>query len=160
METTIEELGLRAGRSLVHARLLASEVSDKAHQKVLELLQLKYRGFFANCLDEKTPAFFYGSDDDSIDADEAARQSTAPEDRAGRRVTSTLKSLSEKSIHAVWEAAQWPSEYEDPLDRDFSPAERGKLIVLNRGLHEFLEHRDRFDSASGKLFERNQTDAS
>jgi hypothetical protein len=123
------------------------------------LHQLKYRGIFHHAIAEKTAAFFYGADDSSITTDEAAKLSTAREERGGRTVTSTLKELSDKSLRAVWEAAQWPSDYQDPLDRGFTKEEQGRLIVLFPGLHEFLEHKERFHSASGKLFARDADNA-
>ncbi len=94
---------------------------------------------------------------------EAAALSTAREKRGGRDVTSTVKELSEKSLYAVWEAAQWPQEYQDPLEKGFSEEEKSKLLVLWPGLHEYFEHKDfehkdRWDSASGKLFERKADD--
>jgi hypothetical protein len=148
-----------AGRALVHAKELAENVSDSAHVRVLELHRLKYRGFFSGCISEKTAAFFYGAKDSSTPVDDAAAQSTAAETIGGRLTTTTLKSLSDKSLRAVWQAAQWPADYQDPLDRAFSDEEQGKLTVLFRGLHEFLEHKARWHSASGKLFPRNQNNA-
>lgn len=148
-----------AGRALGHAKELALRVTEDIHLRVLELHKLKYRGIFHGAIAEKTAAFFYGAHDASIATDEAAKLSTAREERGGRTVTSTLKELSDKSLRAVWEAAQWPSDYQDPLDRGFTKEEQGKLIVLFPGLHEFLEHKERFHSASGKLFARDADSA-
>jgi hypothetical protein len=39
----------------------------------------------------------------------------------------------------VWQAAQWPHDFADPLCDDFSESEIRKLIVLFRGVYEFLE---------------------
>ncbi len=148
-----------AGRALRHAKELATRITEDMHLRVLELHRLKYRNIFHDALAEKTAAFFYGAKDSSIAIDEAAKQSTAAEERSGRTVTSTLKELSDKSLRAVWEAAQWPTDYQDPLDRGFTEEEKGKLIVLFPGLHEFLEHKERFHSASGKLFPRSTDNA-
>ena len=148
-----------AGRAPGLAKELVTRVTEDIHLRVLELHQLKYRGIFHGAIAEKTAAFFYGAHDSSIATDEAAKLSTAREERGGRTVTSTLKELSDKSLRAVWEAAQWPSDYQDPLDRGFTKAEQGKLIVLFPGLHEFLEHKERFHSASGKLFARDADNA-
>ncbi|MBW2605064.1 MAG: hypothetical protein JRE28_12240 [Deltaproteobacteria bacterium] len=147
-----------AGRALGHAKELATMVTEDAHLRVLELHQLKYRSIFSDAIAERTAAFFYGSHDPSITTEEAAKLSTAREELSGRTVTSTLKELSDKSLLAVWEAAQWPTNYQDPLGRGFTEEERGKLIVLFPGLHEFLEHKERFHSASGKLFPRDADD--
>ena len=150
---------IAAGRALVHAKKLADNVVEDAHRKVLELHKLKYRGFFGACISDKPAAFFYGAKDETISIDDAAAQSTAPEERGGRVTTSTLKSLSDKSLHAVWEAAQWPEGYQDPLDRGFSDEEKAKLIVLYPGLHAFLEHKETWHSASGRLFKREERNA-
>jgi hypothetical protein len=81
--------------------------------------------------------------------------SSVGEHRAGRMLISTCKELSEKSLYAVWDAAQWPSDYNDPLETTFSKQQAGSLLVLFPGLHEYLEHKQRFHSAAGKLFPRN-----
>lgn len=145
---------IAAGRALVHAKELATNVNENAHLRALELHKLKYRGFFHGALADKPAAFFFGAKDISIPTDQAAALSTAGEERGGRPVTSTLNELSDKSLRAVWEAAQWPLDYQDPLDRGFSDEEQAKLIVLFPGLHEFLEHKKSWHSASGKLFPR------
>ena len=145
---------IAAGRALAHARELASNVCENPHRRVLELHKLKYRSFFHGVLADKPAPFFYGVKDTSVSTDEAAALSTAGEERGGRPVTSTLHALSDKSLREVWEAAQWPVDYQDPLDRGFSAEEQGKLVVLFPGLHEFLEHNQRRHSASGKLFPR------
>lgn len=119
---------------------------------MLELHKLKYRGFFSGAICDEPATFFYGAKDLSLPINEAAAKSTAPEHRGSRVTTSTLKCLSDKSLRAVWEAALWPTDYDDPLDRGFSQEEQAKLIVLFPGLHEFLEHKERWDSASGKLY--------
>lgn len=71
-------------------------------------------------------------------------------------MTSTVHELSAKSIRAVWEAARFPKEYEDPLDKKFSKEEIGQLIVLYPGLHEYFEFHERFSSSSGKLFSKEK----
>lgn len=146
---------IAAGRALVHAKNLSSNVTEDAHLRVLELHKLKYRSFFHGALADKTVAFFFGAADPSIATDQAAALSTAREERGGRTITSTNQEISDKSLRAVWEAAQWPGNYEDPLDRGFSEEEHAKLTVLFPGLHEFLEHRKRWQSASGRLFPKN-----
>ena len=149
---------IAAGRALMHAKQLSSTVTVDAHRRVLELHKLKYRRFFHEALADKPASFFYGCRDGSVTIDEAAALSTAREERGGRDVTSTVKELSEKSLYAVWEAAQWPQEYQDPLEKSFSEEEKSKLLVLWPGLHEYLEHKERCHSASGKLFPRRTDD--
>ena len=147
---------IAAGRALAHAKQLASAVTEDSHLRVLELHKLKYRGVFHDLLHEKTAAFFYGAEDPAIPTDEAARRSTAGEDRNERMLASTLKYLSDKSLRTVWEAAQWPKDYADPLDAAFSDEERAHLLVLFPGLHEYLEHSARWHSAAGRLFPRER----
>ena len=146
---------IAAGRALIHAKKLASNVSVDTHLRVLKLHQLKYRGYFHGALDKKMAAFFYGAKDDSVPVDEAAKLSTAKEMEGGTLYTSTLKYLEERSLRAVWEAAQWPDDYQELLERGFSDQERGRLMVLYPGLYDFLEHKRHFHSASGELFPRN-----
>ncbi|OQW39000.1 MAG: hypothetical protein A4S08_08670 [Proteobacteria bacterium SG_bin4] len=150
---------IAAGRALIHAKELATSVTEDTHLRVLELHRLKYRSFFHGSLADKTAAFFFGAEDHSIPTDQAAASSTAREQRGGRTVTSTLNELSDKSLRAVWEAAQWPLDYTDPLDRGFSEDEQAKLAALFPGLHEFLEHKQRCQSASGRLFPKSNDNA-
>jgi hypothetical protein len=150
---------IAAGRALVHAKKLAANVTEDAHLRVLELHKLNYRGFFHGALADKPAAFFFGAKYTSIPTDQAAELSTAEEERRGRPITSSLNELSDKSLRAVWEAAQWPVDYQDPLDHGFSDEELAKLTVLFPGLHEFLEHKKSWHSASGKLFPRKPSNA-
>lgn len=147
---------IAAGRALVHARELASNVSRDSHLRVLELHKLKYRRIFNGAISEKPASFFYGVPDASLPINEAAALSTASETRDGRTTASTLKSLPDKALRAVWDASQWPSDYRDPLDRGFSEEEQGKLFVLFPGLHEYLEHKTQWRSMSGELFPTTQ----
>jgi len=145
---------IAAGRALVHARELSKRVTSDSHKRVLELQRLKYRGFFHGLLADRSGSFFYGVDA-TLELAEAAKASSASSEHAGRRVTSEVRQLSPKSLYAVWEAAQWPAEYDDPLDRDFAKTERGRLVVLFPGLYEYLESCRQYTSASGKLFPNN-----
>lgn len=146
---------IEAARCLGHAQSLAGEITVDAHRRVLELNSLKYRSFFQDLLASKPATFFYGvSEADSLDA--AARGSTAGEERNGRITTSTLKELDEASIRAVWEAAKWPENYQDPMGSRFDEAEVHKLLVLFPELHRHLEHRRQWRSASGQLYPRRQ----
>lgn len=148
-----------AGRALVHAKELASNVSEDSHLRVLELHKLKYRGVFHRAIADKPAAFFFGAKDTSIPTDLAAAQSTAEEDKGGHKITSTLNNISDKSLRAVWEAAQWPVDYREPLDRGFSAEEQEKLLVLFPGLLEYLEHKQSWHSESGKLIKRERENA-
>lgn len=145
---------IAAGRALIHAKQLSLRVRVDEHLNVLELHKLKYRRFFHETLADKPASFFYGCSDKSVTLEEAAERSSAGDVRAGRDVTPTVNELSEKSLYAVWEAAQWPQEYHDLLGKGFSEKEKAGLLVLWPGLYEYLEHKAQWYSASGKLFER------
>ena len=134
-------------------------MNGDAHLRALDVHHLRYRRFFYDILRTKPAAFFYGAQDPATPLDAAAAASTAREERAGRTVTSTVKALSEKSLHAVWEAAQFPADYPDPLDIGFAPEEEGRLLVLFPGLHAYLEHTLQYTSASGKLFPRSRDES-
>lgn len=149
---------IAAGRALEHAKQLSLRVTVDAHLRVLELQKLKYRRFFHEILADKHASFFYGCRDESYTLDTAAALSSAGERRGGQDVRSTTKELSEKSLYTVWEAAQWPQEYRDPLEKVFSEEEKSKLLVLLPGLYEYFEHKTRWHSASGNLFERKAED--
>ncbi len=149
---------IAAARALRHAQMLSNRVSVDAHLRVLELHQLKYRRFFHDNLQARPAAFFYGVHDASASIDAAAAASTAPEESVGATVSSTVKALSEESLHAVWEAAQFPTGYRDPLDIGFSQEEQGRLLVPYPGLHEYLEHSQQQASGSGRLFRRDQNE--
>jgi len=147
---------IAAGRALMHAKHLAASVTVDAHLRVLELERLKYRGFFNEVLESKPAAFFYGVAGTYASLDDAGAASSVGEERGGRTLVSAARQLSDKALYAVWEAAQWPQHYKDPLDRGFSSEERAGLHLLFPGLHEFLEHKERWNSAGGKLFPRKQ----
>jgi hypothetical protein len=148
-----------AGRALVHAKELGEKITEPSHKQVLELHRVKYRRLFDGALRDKSAVFFFGAEDLNAAIAVAAAQSTARETIAGRTVTSTVRELSDKSIRAVWEAAQWPKEYEDPLGKGFSPDEIERLVVFYPGLYEFFEHKRQWHSASGRLYPTDSREA-
>ncbi|MCF8338753.1 MAG: hypothetical protein K9I74_12320 [Bacteroidales bacterium] len=145
---------IAAGRALTHAKELSKFIVNEEHLRVLELYKLKYRNFFHDMLANKPAAFFYGADDPTVPLNQAAADSSAPEDRSDKILTSTVKELSEESIYAVWEAAQWPHDFDEELRR-FTTEERDKLLVLYPGLYRYLEHKDTYHTASGQVFPKN-----
>lgn len=145
---------IEAGRCLGHAKVLAAGVTLDAHQRVLELNRLKCRSYFHQLLASKPATFFYGTADPSQSLEEAAKASTAPEERNGRRVVSANNELDEPSIRAVWEAARWPDNYTDPLGTSFTDVEREKLLLFFPGLHQYFQHRQQWHSAAGQLHPR------
>jgi hypothetical protein len=117
---------IAAGRALVHAKDLADNVTLDAHRKVLELTRLGQRRFFGSLIQANPAAFFYGTDNETGSLEDAAKRSS----EGDKDTISRVRELSEKSIRAVWEAAQWPQECSDPLGRIFSDDEVNSLIVL------------------------------
>jgi hypothetical protein len=105
---------------------------------------------------QKPAAFFYGASDISITTEEAAKLSRAPDENG--KVFWPVRELSEGSLQAVWEAAQFPKPYRDPLAKEFSEAEKGIIGLFYSGLHENLEHRAMWHSAGGKLYPRRSPD--
>jgi hypothetical protein len=144
---------IAAGRALVHAKELSARITVKAHLHVLELNRLRYRRFFGQLLQSKPATFFYGTNCQEESLDDAAKLSSA----SGGDTVSSMRELSKKSLHAVWEAAQWPAEYDDPLGRTFSAEEVDQLMVLYPGLHEYLEHKEAFHSVGGRLYPRKSS---
>jgi hypothetical protein len=132
-----------AARAITHAKDLSAKVTLEAHRNVLEVYQLKYRHLFAGVIRDRPAAFFYGVEDTSMSLDDAARASSKPDDcLPGPIKTSTSKRrLSEEFLHIVWEAADLPKDYQDPLDgRRFSEKDKHHLRLLDHGLYAFLEH--------------------
>lgn len=129
-------------------------ISEEPHQRVLELHKLKYRRFFHEVLAGKSGGFFYGVDP-QMSIDDAAKASTVPQ---GTTI-STLQAIPEKALRSVWGAAQWPVQYADPMEREFSKEERGQLLLF-QGLQEYLDHTERWHSVAGKLHERRSVERS
>lgn len=147
---------IEAARSLAHGEELAKAVTVDEHKLVLEVERLKYRGHFHQLLAERPSTFFYGVLPTYSTLDEAAKRSTAPETNGDRMTSSTVNELAEASIRAVWQAAQWPENYQDPLGEHFSDNDIGKMYLLFPNLHKHFEHRRKWHSASGKLYPRSQ----
>jgi hypothetical protein len=122
--------------------------------RVLELHRLKYRSFFDECIRGKPAVFFYGAKDPSISIKVAAEAHSAGEEREGRHTISTNREIGPEALHTVWEAAQWPASYEDPVGSTFTSEELTRTNVLYPGLHDYLQHREEWISAAGKLYKR------
>ena len=154
---------IAAARSLMHAHDLADMISIDAHRKVLELHKLKYRSSFRNAITNKPAAFYYGAEDPTVSLDKAAEDSTARTTSAGGRpVTSTLTSLPEAALYAVWKACQWPADYQDHASWPISGRRAGKAACpLSRaarifGAHTHVAFRIRKASSPSKKVTANQ----
>lgn len=143
-----------AGRALRLADRLSSRISVPMHLEVFELERLHLRGIFNGFIAEQPPAFFYGVQDTTVSVDQAATQSSEGETVAGRRRVSTVRGLEERSLRTIWQFAQYPHDWDDPIGDRFTDEERGQLMVLHPGLHEYLEHTAQWHSAAGRLYSR------
>lgn len=144
---------IAAGRALIYAKELATNVTLQEHKRVLELDRLKYRNYFYHALKDKPATFFYGAKDYFISTEDAAKLSTAKRECIGGVSSFMSVELCDKSIYAVWEAAQWPEEYEELLGRTFSAEEQLRLCLPFPGLHQYLEYREQYQSNCGKLYQ-------
>jgi hypothetical protein len=152
---------IKAGRLLRHAKALGDSVSVDAHKRVLEFNRLEYRDFFSQLIEKKSPAFFYGVDDPVVETgllDLAAKCSTMPVEDNGSVEISSLRYLAEESLYAIWEAGQWPANYDDPLNVRFTEEEKRRLLFDSPGMLAYLEHRERYSTVSGVLTERSSPD--
>jgi len=86
--------------------------------------------------------------------DDTAKMSTMAKMENGVHYISTDSQLTSESIYEVWEAASWSNEYIDPLNRNFTAAEKEALLMLYRGLWGFFQHKKQWVSACGELFPR------
>ena len=146
---------IAAGRALKYAKELSGKITTSAHRSVMEVHKLRYRRFFSDLLKDKPAAFFYGVKDTTLSIEEAAKLSSAVQDRSGRP-TFTETQLDGNSLHAIWEAAQFPKEYRDPLEMGFSEEDKWQVKVFYPGLHKFLGHYEQWNSSSGILYPRDK----
>lgn len=145
---------IEAARSLAHGEELAKSVTVEEHKRVLELERLKYRGSFHGVLAGKPADFFYGVPCSYATLDEAASASSRRPETSGRRVIAGANELDEPSVRAVWLAAAWPKDYDDPRGTRFNESEVRQISMLFPELHRFLEHHRTWISVNGKLSRR------
>ncbi len=151
---------IAAERALKVAFNLASRVSVDSHKKVLELHEMKYRRIFYGFL-KKQATFFYGVSNQSLDLDEAAKQSSQGEENEDMTTISSIRQIPESSLLTVWEAAQWPKDTEEKAIASHEYFPKGvldRLSLLYPGLSAYIEHSRMFHSAVGKLYPRKAAD--
>lgn len=141
---------VHSARLISHAMALADGVTVENHKRVLDYMSLRYRAVFHDFLHEKPASFFYGVDP-SMQIDEAAKASTVGGMVNGRHSLNSVRMIDERSIYAVWKAAQWPEDYAEPSDAKFSDVEIEKLYVSYPAVKEFLDHRKKKISIFGQL---------
>ena len=134
---------IRAARMLKIAKLLADDISIENHKNILEVRQMKIRQFFNNLLVSKDSAFFYGVKN-TISLELASWKSIEGGTEHGINFSSNNRRIPETAIRAVWEAAQWPKNYSDPLFELFSEQEKKEIFVKYRKLSNFFEFDEKF----------------
>jgi len=150
---------ITAARALGRGTRIASGITEEVHKDVLEVQRDRYRLIFGVILgfDNQgvTGSFFYGAPDDIVDIDDAAKH--ASKDEKGRP---QLRNLSEKTLKVIWDFAQFPDRYEDPISdvSEFSEKDVNNdfKILSYPGLFEFLRHYRKFISVKGQLHPRSQ----
>jgi len=147
---------IEAARLLGHAKVLGEGVSVDCHQRVLEATRMKYRRFFSQLLEEKSGAYFYGVDASLNLGDAACAATSAVENRGISR--GQHRQLDEASIYKVWEAAQWPKEFNDPVGQKFSHDDLDRLSFNKQGLREYLLHIKEYNSIRGLLTPKRKRD--
>jgi hypothetical protein len=104
---------------------------------------------------EMSGAYYYGVEvlatagEQSLD--DAARLSTI----GSGTTISTLRSIPEKAIHAVWKAVEYPKDYKEVVGEKFKEGER---LFLPKGLQAYLEHCDQWHSVAGQLHKRGPSE--
>jgi len=147
------ETWIEAGRLLGHAKVIGDGVTVDYHQRVLEASRLQYRRFFSKLINNKSAAFFFGMEE-KMKTWDAAVASTKPAINKKTKLESNIHYLDEASIYRVWEAAQWPDDFDDSVGQRFSEEERKKLMVFGAGLREYLDYHAKYKMYNGELSDR------
>lgn len=153
------ETWIAAARTIELSKKIEEDVEHPAHLDVLEIQKDRYRREFGNLLGWYNAAitgnFFYGvpEDQSDISIDDAARRSTAS--------GGDILAIPENALFSIWQFAQYPANYEDPLPSSrFSPEQvnSGTMQVLWPGLSAYLRHIRRYRSHCGQLLRREDED--
>jgi hypothetical protein len=148
---------IAAARTLERGTSIASGITEEVHKDVLQAKLDQYRLQFGNILGynnpEVTASFFYGAPNDIVNIDEAAKHSS--DDYNGRP---QLKNLAEESLKIIWDFAQFPDGYNDPIPHGKRFSDKEVKNIFNRlpypGLIEYLKHTRKFISVKGRLSAR------
>lgn len=151
---------ITAARIIERANQISKNVTEQVHIDVLEVQLERYRREMASILGfddpEKGAWFFYGSKDICADTDKAAKESTRPVNIANRS-KGQLKYISEGSLATLYELASYPSDYDDPLEKESFDGKMGIEMRANfPGLYEYLAHRAEYKTINGNLIKRVQ----
>jgi hypothetical protein len=146
---------IAAARIIERSRLLMERVSEGAHRDVLEIELTHQRQRFHEFF-EQEGWFYYGVDAAAITVpagsstlDEAGKASTT---RGGGRI-SMDRQIPEQVMYTIWRALQYPKDYWDVIDSD-AAFEDGKIIFLEPGMCDYINHARQWRSVAGKLIPR------
>lgn len=152
---------IAAARILRRAVDISTKITEAVHLDVLGVQLERYRRVFGEILGlddpHRTAAFFYGSENPRADIEEAAKEST-------RKIKTiygempVLKNLTESSLWTLWEFAEYPIDYEDPIKGRFPDhkIESPNMRVMCPGLYDYLHHIREYRSANGKLTKKER----
>ena len=147
---------LAAARILARCREIEPMITESGHKNWLKIRKDEYRQRFGYILGVGNPnatlAFFYGVDPSISSTTEAAAASS----KRGHDHTTHLRQLDEGSIHEIWKFADFPDDYDDPIETRFSSDELEKLKFGFHGLYTFLQHKDAFSTSGGEVRERTK----
>ena len=153
------ETWIAAARTIELSKKIEKDIEHLAHLDVLEIQKDRYRRELGNVIGWHnaaiTGSFFYGvpEDQSDISIDDAARRSTVSRGE-------TL-AIPENALFSIWQFAQYPANYEDPLPLSRFSAEQvnsGSMQVLWPGLSAYLRHIRRYRSVCGQLLQREDED--
>lgn len=152
--SNVRRTWVEAARLLAHSAALGDGVTVEEHRRVLEVSKTRFRPRFAAILN-KSPAFFYGVNEDISDIDDAARRSTMPLYLStGEIVEQEIKEIDEVTMYQVWKASEWPTTFIDVIGEKFSQRDKFGLSFLAGGALAYLEHTTRWYSNNGELSAR------
>jgi len=147
---------VHAARVLRLAEDLEKKITEESHRRVFEIHQMEYRYLFAEFL-RKPSIHFYGVSPRFMEEiSKLSREKML--DEAGERDWEVkmrdpdelrdpdVQPIPEEALYAVWQTAQWPYPYRDPLDGlKFSKEDRHLMffgVGDCEGIAKYLKHLD------------------
>ena len=135
-----------AARALERGSRMANGITEEVHQDARDVQRDRYRNLFSRILGCDNPdikgAFFYGAPDSIDNIDDAAGHSTKRQDERPQ-----ILNIPESVLKIIWDFAQFPKDYEDPLSnkKSFSDDDLNKHVnaIIWPGLFEYLKHQRR-----------------
>jgi len=137
---------------------MAEGISEQVHCDVFSVQRDRYRRIFGDFVGYDNPAisgaFFYGAPVEIQNIDEAAKNTASRNDRP------QIRSIPERTLRVIWDFAQFPTDYEDPISgiQGFSENELQLHVnhILWPGLFEYLQHQKTHTSIGGQLRQKQR----